>query len=183
MARMANPDTGDDTRINVVKGLALIVGILFTIIGLAGFAVTGFDQFAQRTGETLLGFEINPLHNIVHLILGVLGLVMWSRLSWARAYGWLLVVGYGAVLIWGLFSANRDETDGNLLSLNTADNWLHAATVVVGLIIALLPVRRAVGRDERDETVDVRDRTMYRESGTSVSDPIRRTDWTRDREV
>jgi len=47
---------------------ALIVGAVFVLVGLAGFAITGFDNFASHdTMEHLLIFEINPLHNIVHL--------------------------------------------------------------------------------------------------------------------
>src|SRR5215210_4989237 len=48
----------------------------WTLLGVIGFFVTGFDDFAAHTGESLLGFMINPLHNIVHLVIGVAGLLM-----------------------------------------------------------------------------------------------------------
>jgi hypothetical protein len=133
-------ETVDPTRVAVVRWLALITGGVFTVIGLAGFAVTGFDQFAEPTQETLLGFGVNPLHNIVHLALGIAGLAMGWKLATARIYGWLLVVGYGLVLLFGLIVDREDPA--NILNINAADNWLHLATVVVGLVIALLPVRR-----------------------------------------
>ena len=151
-------DVVDEGRVKVVKGLALAIGVIYTLVGIAGFFVTGFDNFAEHTEETLLGFSINPLHNIVHLLIGLAGIAMSRRLDSARAYGWLLVVGYGVVLIYGLFVAGQEE--GNFLSINTADNWLHAASILGGLVIALLPVRRSTGTTEPDRTADVRgDRT------------------------
>ena len=64
--------------------LALAIGVIYTLVGVGGFAVTGFDEFASVTGETLLGFEINPLHNLVQLVIGLAGLAMWRRLDRAR---------------------------------------------------------------------------------------------------
>ena len=37
---------------------------------------------------------------------------------------------------------------GNPLDLNTADNWLHLGSAVVGLVIAVLPARKVVQLDE-----------------------------------
>ncbi len=119
--------------------LALVIGALFTLIGIAGFFVTGFDDFAEVTGETLLGFEVNPLHNIVHLVIGTAGLLMWRTLPGARAYGWGLFVGYGATFVYGLFAV--DEPDANFLSINGADNGLHLVSALAGLATALLPAR------------------------------------------
>ena len=51
--------------------LSLAIGIIYTVVGIAGFFVTGFENFAAETDKTLLGFEINPLHNLVHLAIGL----------------------------------------------------------------------------------------------------------------
>jgi hypothetical protein len=139
--------TVDDGRVRLVKGLAAGVGALFLVIGIAGFFVTGFDNFAEHTDETLLGFEVNPLHNLVHLLIGIAGLALARTLSGARSFGWILVVGYGLTLLYGLFAV--DNPDANVLSINWADNWLHLASVLVGLVIALLPVRRGDGTARR----------------------------------
>ena len=119
--------------------LALAVGVVYTLIGVAGFFVTGLDNFASETDETLLGFEINPLHNIVHLAIGVLGLVMSRRLSSARAFGWILAIAYGGAFLYGLVAVNNPDI--NFLSLNSADQWLHLLSAALGLAIALWPVR------------------------------------------
>ncbi len=121
--------------------LALLVGLAFTVAGVAGFFVTGFeDWFDRNTGETLLGLEINPLHNVVHLVIGLGGLALWWTLSGARTYGLLLFLGYGATFVYGLFAV--ENRDINFLSLNSADNWFHLGSAIVGLVIAVLPPRR-----------------------------------------
>ncbi|HEV2931390.1 MAG TPA: DUF4383 domain-containing protein, partial [Propionibacteriaceae bacterium] len=83
---------------------------------------------------------VNPLHNIVHLAIGLVGLALWRRLDTARTYGWLLAAGYGLAFLYGLFAAgNRDI---NFLSLNGADNILHLVSALAGVAIALWPAER-----------------------------------------
>ncbi|OMQ16162.1 hypothetical protein A7K94_0204430 [Modestobacter sp. VKM Ac-2676] len=135
--------------------LALAIGVIYTLVGIIGFFVTGFDDFAAHTpDETVLGFSVNPLHNIVHLVIGLAGIALSRTLSAARTYGWLLAVGYGAAFIYGLFAAGEDEPL-NFLSINWADNWLHLASVIAGLAIALGPVKDATTRG-RDESLRTR---------------------------
>ncbi|HVD28454.1 MAG TPA: DUF4383 domain-containing protein [Mycobacteriales bacterium] len=123
--------------------LALVFGAVYLLVGIVGFFVTGFDNFAGNDQpDALLGiFMINPLHNIVHIVIGVAGLVLARTLAGARTYGWLLAVGYGAAFIYGLIAIGESW---DFLNINAGDNVLHAATAVVGLVIALLPVRNAV---------------------------------------
>jgi hypothetical protein len=94
--------------------LALVVGIVYTLIGVVGFFLTGFDDFAGHEGHSLLGFEVNPLHNAVHVLIGVLGLLLSRRLSTARAFGWLLPVRRHAVVDTG---PSRAYTAGNRTDL------------------------------------------------------------------
>lgn len=121
--------------------LALAIGVLYLLIGLAGFLVTGFDGFAEHDPDkSLLGFHVNPLHNIVHLLIGGAGLALWRTRPGARTYGWLLAIGYGATFLYGLFAV--DNPDINFLNINGADNGLHAVSTLAGLAIALWPDRR-----------------------------------------
>ena len=133
--------------------LALAIGAVYTLVGLAGFLVTGFSDFTSSEGDLLLGlFEVNPLHNIVHLVIGLAGLALWNRLNTARDYGWILAIGYGAVFVLGLFVADSDSS-ANFLALNAADNWLHILSALAGLAIALWPARDRVDTaDERAVT-------------------------------
>ena len=125
--------------------LALIIGAVYTLVGIAGFFVTGFENFASETDKTLAGFEINPLHNIVHLAIGLAGLALWRRLDTARTYGWLLAAGYGLAFLYGLFAAGN--SDVNFLSLNGADNGLHLVSAAAGVAIALWPADRTARAD------------------------------------
>ena len=119
------------------RRLALGIGVAYVLVGVLGFSVTGFDDFAGRTDEKLLGiFALNPLHNVVHLVIGFGGLALWRRRDTARAYGMALVAGYGATFAYGL------ATEG-VLNLNAADNALHLASALAGAaILALLGKER-----------------------------------------
>ena len=139
MAR--RPDSTPNTR-HPSQLLALAIGVVYTLVGLAGFLVTGFENFASETNKTLVGFEINPLHNLVHLVIGLAGLALWRRLDTARTYGWLLAAGYGLAFIYGLFAAGN--SDINFLSINGPDNGLHLISAVAGVAIALWPADRTV---------------------------------------
>ncbi|MGY4642500.1 DUF4383 domain-containing protein [Cellulomonas sp. URHB0016] len=120
--------------------LALVIGIVYLLVGLVGFAVTGFDDFTEHDhSQTLLGFAVNPLHNIVHIVVGILGIALWSTVARARAYGWILAIGYGATFVYGLVVANDPDT--NILNINGADNGLHLVSALAGLAIALWPAR------------------------------------------
>lgn len=131
--------------------LALVIGIVYLVVGLAGFLVTGVDGFTEHDhSQTLLGFAINPLHNIVHIVIGLLGIALWSTPSRARTYGWLLFIGYGATFVYGLIVA--DNPDANILNINGADNWLHLVSALAGLAIALWPRRDRADLTDRTRT-------------------------------
>ena len=129
--------------------LALAFGAIYLLIGIVGFFITGFDNFfgnevapgVHHADENLLGFMINPAHNVVHILIGVAGLALSRTLAGARTYGWLLAVGYGAAFLYGIFAVGQDW---DFLNLNAADNVLHILTAIVGLVIALGPVRDRV---------------------------------------
>lgn len=124
--------------------LALVFGAVYLLVGIVGFFVTGFDNFAGNgQHEMLLFFMINPLHNVVHIVIGIAGLALARTLAGARAYGWLLFAGYLAAFVYGLFAVGKSW---DFLNINGADNVLHIATAVIGLVIALAPVRTAVAR-------------------------------------
>ncbi len=116
------------TSIN--ETVALVFGIVFLLIGILGFVP------ALTPGGALLGiFMVNPLHNIVHLLFGVLGIaaaMSGASVLYNRAAGLI----YLLLFVLGLIPAL--VPNGMLLGLvmiNTADNFLH---LVIGLVLALV---------------------------------------------
>ncbi|MDQ1584906.1 MAG: hypothetical protein QOJ90_456 [Actinomycetota bacterium] len=116
--------------------VAAVFGVVYLLVGLLGFVVTGFDKFAATDDkESLLGFQLNPLHNIVHLLIGALLLTAAMRtISVAKGANSLVGAVYLVVGIIGLFIL---DSSANILSLNGADNVLHLASALVLLGTAL----------------------------------------------
>lgn len=128
---------------------ATVVGAVFLLVGVLGFVpgvTTDYDSmtFAGHESEAyLLGiFQVSILHNIVHLLFGVAGLVL-AR-SWKGAQAFLIGGGlvYLVLLVYGLVVDH--DSSANFVPLNDADNWLH---LVLGVVMIGLGV--LLGRDGR----------------------------------
>src|SRR5882757_1084007 len=74
-----------------VQVLTGLVGLVLLAAGILGYLKTGFDG-----GRSLWhGFAINPLHNLVHVVAGVIGLLAVTGSGRSRLFGWLMLVGFG----------------------------------------------------------------------------------------
>jgi hypothetical protein len=129
-----------------VQSLAALVGVVFLLVGILGFVpgITthyGDLSFAGHgSGAKLLGiFQVSILHNIVHLLFGVVGLVLAKTVDGARTY----FLGGGSVylLLWVVGLAGAADW----IPANTADNWLHFG-LGVGMILLGLVAGRAASR-------------------------------------
>src|SRR3954463_6159225 len=99
--------------------LATIFGVVYLLVGVLGFIVTGFSNFAGTDGDTLIVFDVNPLHNIVHLAIGALLLLSSKDVAAAKGSNTAVGAVYLLVGVLGLFLIG---TDANILALNGADN-------------------------------------------------------------
>ena len=116
--------------------VGVIFGAVYLLVGLLGFAVTGGVGFLATEGELLLGvFEVNPLHNIAHLLIGA-ALLIAGLSSVSAAKGTNTTVG-AVYLVLGIIGFFIAETAANILALNTADHFLHLASAVVLLFVGL----------------------------------------------
>jgi hypothetical protein len=122
-------------------------GLVFLLVGILGFVpgiTTHYDDLSfagHMSGAKLLGiFQVSVLHNLIHLVYGVVGLAVASRPRAAALY--LLVGGivYGVVWIYGL--AVGMDSDANFVPLNTADNWLHFVLFVAMVALGVVALRR-----------------------------------------
>jgi hypothetical protein len=118
-----------------VRRFALVFGAVYVLIGLIGFALTGFGDFAASEGRTLILFDVNPLHNVVHLLVGGAWLASSKRVDTARTVSVIIGAVYTAVAILGLFLVGNDGL--NILALNQADNGLHLVSGLAGLYFGL----------------------------------------------
>jgi hypothetical protein len=115
---------------------ALVFGITLLVAGVAGFfADSSFGDLGSGVqGDDLIVFEVNGWHNLVHIASGALGLALMGTAAGARAYA----LGFGAVYlvvtIWGFIDGN--DVLG-LIPVNSADNWLHVAIAVTGILAGL----------------------------------------------
>ena len=129
-------------KIMAVQGAAVLVGAAFLIFGVLGFipgVTTHYDQMqwaGHHSGAKLLGvFAVSGLHNVIHLVFGVLGLLMARTYAKARAY--LLVGGlvYLGLWVYGLLIDHGGPA--NFVPVNSADNWLHLGLGAVMLLLAV----------------------------------------------
>ncbi|MDR8412554.1 DUF4383 domain-containing protein [Nonomuraea sp. 3-1Str] len=144
---MNTPSTKADRT--PVQRAALIVGAVFLLVGVLGFIpgiTTNYSEMtfaSHHSGAMLLGvFQVSILHNIVHLLFGVAGILL-SR-TWNGARGYLIGGGVIYLLLWiyGLLIAK--DSAANFVPLNTADDWLHFILGVGMIALGFLLARRRV---------------------------------------
>jgi hypothetical protein len=118
-----------------VQTLAMLVAMTFLLVGVLGFipGITthyGDLEFAGEGSDArLLGaFQVSVLHNIVHMLFGVVGFVLARTWSGARTYLLGGGVFYLALWILGLVNGAR------WIPANNADDWLHLG-LGAGLIL------------------------------------------------
>lgn len=120
--------------LNQVFGYAF--GAVYVAIGMLGFAVTGGLDFAATEGAELLIFDVNPLHNVVHI--GIGGLLLAAAASGARDARLMNIVIGAAYLAVGIAGFFLVDTDTNYLALDQADNGLHIASAALALAVGVL---------------------------------------------
>ncbi len=115
--------------------VGVIFGAVYLLVALLGFLVTGGVGFASNQGALLLGiFEVNWLHNIVHLLIGAALLIGGlSNVSAAKSVNGIVGAVYLLVGIVGFFIV---DTPADILALNTPDHFLHLASAVILLGVA-----------------------------------------------
>ncbi|GAA2212834.1 DUF4383 domain-containing protein [Nonomuraea monospora] len=132
-----------------VQLAALVIGVVFLVAGVLGFipGITtdyGDLRFAGHgSGAHLLGvFQVSILHNVVHLLFGVAGVLL-ARTS-AGARNFLIAGGAIYLLLWIYGMLVGHDSPANFVPVNAADNWLHLGLAAVMIALGLVLGRRPV---------------------------------------
>lgn len=112
--------------------VAQIVGWAFILIGIAGFFVTGMSMEADpEMAPKLLGlFPLNVLHNVVHLLFGVWGIIASRTHPSARTYDRVAGIAYLGLAVLGAITPDMF----GLVPIGFHDIWLH---VLLGLVLSI----------------------------------------------
>lgn len=126
-----SPDPQRPKRSQIQLGAAGF-GVVFLLVGVAGFipGITAHHMdmaFAGRSSSAkLVGiFQVSVLHNVVHLLFGVAGLVLGSTPLRARNYLFYGGIAYGVLFFYGIVVSYGSPA--NFVPFNAADNALHIA--------------------------------------------------------
>lgn len=113
-----------------------ILGAVYVLLGLVGFAVTGFDGFTQNGPDELLGGGLNPFHNIVHLGAGLFLIIMGLQRNAAAAEG--ASMGAGLALIVFFVVGVTGDNNLTILSTNGPGDFNNFNHLVVGLTLLVV---------------------------------------------
>jgi hypothetical protein len=150
MSHMYGPATDFDRARTPAQWYCLLAGAALALAGLVGFIADASFEFGNGIdGGSLLGFEVNGMHNLVHLASGALLLVASSRRDTAKAVAIAFGATYGLVAVIGLLDG--DDVLG-IIPINSADNVLHVGLALLGLVAGL--VSRTASRRDSDTMVD-----------------------------
>ncbi len=118
----------------MVKAAAILVGLIFLLIGIVGFV----PAITPANGMLLGIFHVNTAHNIVHLASGIVFLLCGMAgtgpsQTFFRIFGIIL----GVVGLLGFFYG--DNALLGIVANNTAGTWLYVVLAVVMLFFGFAP--------------------------------------------
>jgi len=135
---------------SLAETLGPVFGLFYVAIGIIGFFVTGFSNFTQNTGDTLIGFAINPFHNLVHLGIGLFLIIMTTSFSTAVAEGAVLGVGIFYIAAFAIGVVAKDNlTILSMYGAGDLENLNHIVNGVALLTIGLISTGASEARAKK----------------------------------
>ena len=118
-------------------GVAL--GAFYVALGVLGFFVTGFEGFTQNGPDKLLGVSVNPFHNIAHLGIGALLIILSLQKNSAATEGAVMGVGlfYITAFVIGVTSSDN-LTILSMFGEGEVANFFHLISGVALLAVGLI---------------------------------------------
>lgn len=117
----------------MLRILAVLFGIGFVFAGVAGF----FPSFMPN--GLLLGlFEVDMMHNIVHIVSGVVAIMAATSHKYSQWYFRIFGVFYAIFTVLGFWNGQV-----YIMHMNMADNFLHLVIAIIALYLGFFLKRRA----------------------------------------
>jgi hypothetical protein len=123
--------TGQEKGRNMIRNVLTVLGVLFIVMGLVGFAAPG-----------LMGMHLTVAHNLIHLVSGALALYFGWKATLAAARSFCTVFGAIYALL-GVIGFAVGGAEGmltlipNQLMLGTMDHVIHLILGAVFLVAGL----------------------------------------------
>ena len=114
-----------------IQRVAQVFGVVFILAAVAGFVAPGgmgMESSPDTAAKALGMFPVNLLHNIVHLLFGVWGLIASKSFGSAKSYA---TIGGAVYLLLAVLGFVAPDGFG-LVPLGGSDIWLH---IVLGLAL------------------------------------------------
>lgn len=131
----------------VARLLVLAIGLFYLVLGIAGFASisdetnVGGKLRGGNPPDLLWGvFGVTTALNFIHFLLGALTIMAGVVLAKSRLAEWAVACGFVLLLGYDIVSMMISSTDP--LAINWADVWLHAATLAILVLVAVVPMGR-----------------------------------------
>lgn len=117
----------------MIRSFAILFGIAFIFAGVAGF----MPSFT--TNNLLFGFfEVDSMHNFVHIASGVVAIMAATSYKYTKLYFLIFGIVYALVGVLG-FARGGDLF---MMHVNMADNFLHIGIGVVSLLLWYYAIKR-----------------------------------------
>jgi hypothetical protein len=123
------------------RTFAMIFGIVFLIVGAGGF-IPGLNDMGHMghpgdagvTMKTMFGYElgmfpVNVIHDVVHILFGIWGILAARSLAGARSYFRVVAIVYALLTVLGLLPATY--TTFGMIPIYGNDVWLHLVLALV----------------------------------------------------
>jgi hypothetical protein len=117
----------------MLRIFAIVFGVAFIFAGVAGF-IPSFLTDGQLFGF----FEVNSMHNIVHIVSGVIAIMAATSFKYTKYYFRIIGIVYILVAVLGFCRGG----DLYVMHVNMADNFLHTVIGFLSLYLGFIFIRK-----------------------------------------
>jgi hypothetical protein len=114
-------------------------GIVFIAIGVLGF----IPGVTNAEGNLLGLFRVDAIHNVIHLLSGIVALLCAGSVRAAKGYFKIFGVVYGLVTVLGFLNGTSIL---DIFAINGADNILHLLITAVALYFGFSGPKQVVAQ-------------------------------------